>query len=419
MLAVYFGAVVHRTSFGIAGVEALHRFGVEATGLSVLAVAQVAMYAAMQIPAGHLLDKFGPMRVMIAGSLLMAVGQVIMSVSFDYGWAIVARLFIGLGDAPIFLSVTRLVAAWFPPRRVPFLVQIAGVTGQTGQLASAIPVAWALHGLGWSPAFGVLAVLGLATALAAGMGVRMPTPAEAEAAGVPPRMRSSLKAAVAVPGTRLGFWSHFATPFSANALAMLWGVPFFITGQGLTAAQASLLLTVLTLASMVASPVTGLLTGRHPLRRSWLVLGSAVTVLVAWIVLLSFDTPRPLWQLVIFMAVIGAGGPVSLVGIDFARSWNPPSRLGVATGLVNVGGFASTIAAILVIGIVLQAVSEPGTTAYSLDHYRMAFAALLLVWIPGVIGVVRSRRLTRVDLASQGVVVPRMRDAVKRFRRDI
>ena len=45
-----------------------------------------------------------------------------------------------------------------------------------------------------------------------------------------------------LPGTRLGFWVHFCTPFSANLLTMLWGYPFFVKGEGRTPGEAGLLL---------------------------------------------------------------------------------------------------------------------------------------------------------------------------------
>jgi MFS family permease len=417
LLLVYFVAVTHRTAMGVAGVEALDRFGTEAAGLAVLAVAQVAMYAAMQVPAGHLLDRLGPMKVMVAGSLFMAVGQALLAVTDNYSLALAARLVLGLGDAPIFISATRLIAAWFPPRRVPVLVQITATMGHVGQLATAIPVAWVLHQAGWTAAFGMLAVVGLVAAGVAALGIRMPRQDEISEPVQRQRMWASVRAATAVAGTRLGFWSHFLPPFSANVIALLWGVPFFITAQGLSAAQASGLLIILTLAAMVAGPVAGVLTGRHPLRRTWIVLASAIGTAAAWAVLLSFDTPRPLWQLAVFCAVVGAGGPISLVGIDFARTWNPSNRLGIATGFVNVGGFTSTIVGVLLVGIVLQVVSAPGSTEYTLDQYRLAFASLLLPWLVGVAGVLHSRKRTRADMAASGVVVPRMRDAVQRRRR--
>ena len=55
----YFAAVMQRTSLGVASLEAAERFNTTATALSGLAVAQLAVYALMQIPVGVLLDRFG------------------------------------------------------------------------------------------------------------------------------------------------------------------------------------------------------------------------------------------------------------------------------------------------------------------------------------------------------------------------
>lgn len=414
---IYFVAVVHRTALGVAGVEALERFGTQATGLAVLSVAQVAVYAAMQIPAGHLLDRFGPQRVMVVGALLMAIGQAAMALTDSFALALLARVLLGMGDAPVFISATRLIAAWFPPRRVPVLVQVTGLIGQVGQLATAIPVAWVLNQLGWTPAFAVLAGTGLVTAVVGALWVRMPAAGQVPSVTPPERLWVSVRAAVSVAGTRLGFWSHFLTPFSANVVVLLWGVPFFVTAQGQSPAGASGLLVVLTISAMIAGPGAGVFTARHPLRRSWIVLASAILTALAWAVLLSFSTPRPWWQLAVFCAVLGAGGPISLVGLDFARSWSSSSRLGVSTGYVNVGGFLSTVMGVLLVGLVLQLVSPPGAVTYSLDEYRLAFAALAVPWLVGLVGVLRSRREARAVMVGEGVVVPPIRDVVRRYRR--
>ncbi|WP_203757698.1 MFS transporter, partial [Cellulomonas chitinilytica] len=358
--------------------------------------------------------RFGPRAIITTGSLVMATGQLVLALSDDVPTALVARVLIGAGDAGIFISAIRLVADWFPPRRAPVMVQVTGVIGQSGQLASAIPVAWLLHAHGWSATFETLAVAGLLASAGAFVGIRDRTlraPAVRSE-----RFTSAVRTAVQPAGTRLGFWSHFATPFSANVVGMLWGVPFFLTAQGLTPAQASLLLTTLTLSAMASGPVVGRLTARHPLRRSWLVLGSCVATALVWVALLVPSTPRPMWQLLVFVAVVGAGGPVSLVGMDFARTWSPSASLGTATGFVNTGGFISTIGSVLAVGVVLQLVSPAGATTYTLDAYRLAFAVLVVPWTLGVLGVLRSRRRTRADMHAAGVVVPPLRDVLGRRR---
>ena len=45
-------------------------------------------------------------------------------------------------------------------------------------------------------------------------------------------MRENLVASWAQPGTRLGFWMHFTTQFSATTMSLLWGYPFLVRGEG-------------------------------------------------------------------------------------------------------------------------------------------------------------------------------------------
>ncbi|SEJ37575.1 MFS transporter [Demequina mangrovi] len=416
-IALYFIAVVNRTALGVAGVEALDRFGIEATWLSMLAVAQVAAYAALQLPAGAMLDRWGPRRLMIGGALLMAVGTGLLAVTTSLGVALVARVLIGAGDAPIFIAACRLIPQWFPARRVPVLVQITGFAGQAGQLATAVPVAWLLREEGWTVAFGALAAVTLALAGLAGLGIRTPAPPDARPRASSTGLRGAIREATRPAGTRLGFWTHFLSLFPANTVALLWGVPFFLTAQGRSAREASLLLMTITLAKMAAGPLAGMYTARHPLRRSWLVLASACATLAAWAAVLVPSTPRPLWQLVALMAVIGAGGPVSLIAMDYARTFSPEERLGTATGFVNVGGFVATIVSILLVGVTLQAVSPAGASTYTLDEYRIAFATMLVPWVVGVVGVLRNRRRARADMAAAGVLVPPLREAWRRSQK--
>ncbi len=411
-VAAYLAAVIHRTAFGVASADALDRFGIGATALSMLAVVQIALYAIMQVPAGTMLDRWGPARVIIAGSLVMGVGQALMAFAPGFGWAVVARALVGAGDAPIFIAVARLVTIHFPPRRVPVMLQLTGLIGQTGQLVSAIPLAYVLHRSGWTPAFASLTVLGVVMAAVLWwVLVRPVNGAEIDERLPAASVRDALKTHWTTPGVRLGFWSHFVGPFSANTIALLWGLPYFTTAQELSRAQASLLLTCMVLANIAVAPFIGMLTAAHPLRRSWLVLGGAAFMALAWVALLLPTTPRPLWQLVAFVLVIGAGGPMSLVGMDFARSFAVAHKSGSASGFVNMGGFIATIISVLLVGLVLQFVAPRGASTYSLGEYRIAFASLAVPWAIGVVGVYLSRRDTRVIMAEDGILVPTMRQA--------
>ena len=68
---VYLVAMVHRTSLSVAGIAAADRFHIGSAQLSSFIVLQILVYAAMQIPVGLLLDRFGSRRLLAAGISLM------------------------------------------------------------------------------------------------------------------------------------------------------------------------------------------------------------------------------------------------------------------------------------------------------------------------------------------------------------
>jgi MFS family permease len=195
---------------------------------------------------------------------------------------------------------------------------------------------------------------------------------------------------------------------------MLWGYPFLISGEGLTRQSASALFTVMVVTGMVAGPVIGLLVSRHPLRRSWLVLGIIGAAATAWTVVLALPTPAPGWLLLVLVVVLSICGPGSMIGFDYARTFNPPNRLGTATGIVNVGGFVASLVTILLIGLVLDLVGQGET--YTLSGFRVAMSVQYVIWGVGLVGFLRARHAVRARMASEGTHVPPLREALRRRR---
>src|SRR6185295_8847124 len=129
-----------RTSLAVAASAATERFHIGASMLSTFVVLQLLVYAGMQIPVGLLVDRFGPRVVLVTGGLVMASGQALLAVAHEPATAIVARVLVGAGDALTFISVLRLIPAWFPGKRVPLVTQLTGLIGQVGQIGSTFPL---------------------------------------------------------------------------------------------------------------------------------------------------------------------------------------------------------------------------------------------------------------------------------------
>ena len=166
-VGAYVVAILNRSSLAVAGIDATDRFGITAAQLATFTMLQLLVYALMQVPVGLLVDRFGSRAVLATGSSLLVLGSAAFAFADTYGLALAARFLLGLGDAMAFISVLRLVNAWFVPARVPLLVQLTGVIGQFGAIAAAIPMAWSLDRLGWTPTYLAASVAGVVVLLAA------------------------------------------------------------------------------------------------------------------------------------------------------------------------------------------------------------------------------------------------------------
>ncbi|WP_187978225.1 nitrate/nitrite transporter [Mycetocola sp. JXN-3] len=406
----YMVAVLQRATMGVAGVAAVERFDASAAAFSTLAVMQLVIYAGMQVPVGVLIDRLGPRVLIIFGLGLLAVGQVILAIADQLGVAVLGRILVGAGDAAIFVSVLRLISSWFTGKWVPQLSQWIGNIGQLGQVLSALPFAWVLHKFGWSPAFlsaAALCVLALVLVLAT---VR-DRPRDAP---VPPPVGTwgqsvrELGMALRRPGTQLGFWSHFTTQSPGTVFSLLWGIPFMVYGLGFTEGFAAAMLLVVVASGIAIGPVLGLLSARYPYRRSNIVLGLVFAIAVAWAAVLLWPGTPPLWLVIILLVAMGAGGPGSLIGFDFARTYNPSRVLGSANGLVNVGGFSASFVIMFLMGVILDLVGGhggPPAEVYSLHSFRFAMIVQFVVIAFGVVMLFRARRRTRSILSEDGIEV--------------
>lgn len=168
------------------------------------------------------------------------------------------------------------------------------------------------------------------------------------------------------------------------------GVPYLTVAQGLSAGVAGALLTMSVAAAISSGVLVGVFTGRHPHRRSRLVLAIIASNALAWSVVLALPGPAPLWLLVVLVVVISVGGPGSMVGFDFARTFNPSTTLGTAQGMVNMGGFLASLLLMQAMGVILEA-----TGGLSFDSFRIAWTLQYVVWSVAVVGILVTRRKAR------------------------
>jgi MFS family permease len=169
------------------------------------------------IPAGRWLDRFGPRRVMTAGSLIAVPAVVGIATAPTVAWFFAAWTVAGLAMAgvlypPAFAALTR----WWGPRRVTALTALTLLAGLASTIFAPVTAAL-LAQLGWRQSYLVLAgVLAVVTVPAHLFGLRGPWPAPdpadrpGKAGHTPTAIVRSRPFLLLVPAIALGTFAAFA-----------------------------------------------------------------------------------------------------------------------------------------------------------------------------------------------------------------
>jgi hypothetical protein len=113
-------------------------------------------------------------------------------------------------------------------------------------------------------------------------------------------------------------------------------------------------------------------------------------------VVLALPHRAPLWLLVVLVVIISIGGPGSMVGMDFARTFNPSATLGSAQGMVNMGGYLASLFVMQAVGVILGVAG-----GYSFESFRLAWTAQYVIWIVTVVGILITRKKARALMKAE------------------
>ncbi|MGH8781835.1 MFS transporter [Paraburkholderia sp.] len=153
-----------RSTLSIANHSVSGELGLSASQMGLLLSAFSFAYAFSQLPMGVLLDRFGARLMLGVGMLVWSVAQLFGGLVQTLPQFLVARICLGIGEAPQFPAGAKVVSEWFTLRERGRPTGIFTTSSTIGP-ALAPPILTALLLVfGWRWMFVVMGVLGIAVA---------------------------------------------------------------------------------------------------------------------------------------------------------------------------------------------------------------------------------------------------------------
>lgn len=152
---------IDRATLAVANPLIRKDLGLSIADMGYLLSAFLWSYAFAQLPMGAMVDKFRPRRLLAIGLALWSLAQVVSGLVLNFGEFYVARIALGIGEAPQFPSASRVTRDWFNPRDRGLSSGIWNTAGPLGT-AIGVPILTALMlSFGWRWMFILMGIVGL------------------------------------------------------------------------------------------------------------------------------------------------------------------------------------------------------------------------------------------------------------------
>lgn len=355
--------------------------------LGLLTSAFLFAFALVQLPVGIALDRWGPRRVQLSMMLVGALGALLFARGTGFGQLLVARAVMGLGLGGCFMAAVKAVSTWITPNKLPSVHGYLIAVGGLGAASATMPVRLVLDYTDWRGLFAILAGLTACSGLLIALVYPRDKGPQPKRGPLGQALREVFRAPVFRNTASLILIPH----------AVFFGIQGLWIGRWLSdvarfpdAAVAYLL--YMGMASVIFGAIgVGMITewagrrGIAPLDVA--AAGIVVFLLVQAAFVLNY---KPSFQLLsVLFTLVG-----TITGIEYAiiAQSMPRELTGRAATCLNllifIGAFVVQAGFGLLVG--LWPLDDAGQTPAM--AYRMAFAVLVLVQLPGLVGFVRRRR---------------------------
>jgi sugar phosphate permease len=155
-----------RSTLAIANPLVRQDLGLSIADMGLLLSAFLWAYAFAQLPAGAIVDRIGPRKLLGSAILLWSAAQIATGFVVNFRQFIVARVFLGIGESPSFPSFVRGLREWHSvkDRAVPTSIVCSGPSSIGPAIAPPL-LTFLMVDIGWRAMVIVLGLVGIAVSV--------------------------------------------------------------------------------------------------------------------------------------------------------------------------------------------------------------------------------------------------------------
>ncbi len=326
------------------------------------------------LPAGIILDRFSTRKVILAALLICILGTFGFALSHSFKEAAICHFFSGIGNAFCFLSCMMLIARWFPKNMQALIIGLVITVGMMGAVFAQYPVSLIAEMFSWRHALMVDAFIGVGIFALIYLFVH-DGPKQSSNSTPIPFWQGVKRSVFNIQNILCGVYTCFMN-MPLMVLGAVWGSLFLTQVHGIPLARASFIVGMISMGTIVGSPLAGYLSNKFNAKKPWMLWGSLTSIFFMILIMLLPHPSETLLATLFFL--LGLSTSSQILSYPLITENSPSELTGTSMGIAAciIMGFPMLIQPLsgLLLDLGWQGVMLNGTPFYSHMNYIVAFS---------------------------------------------
>ena len=368
-----------RTSLGVLSPNLMHDFNINPNNMGLLGGVFFLSFAIFQIPAGILIDKYGPRKVMSSVIIFAVLGSIIFALSNSFYILLIGRVLMGLGCSICLMGSLVLITRWTDSDQFSKLAGIILAVGGIGGLLATTPLSYFSELFGWRLSFWLAAAVTFCVMV---LYYFILEDRKNDLILNRSNETISLKNLLFILKERNFKFMIPMSLMSYSSLVVilgLWGAPYLKDIHGLDSVERGKILMLMAISWNIGSFVFGRLRSIFGNYKNVVIFGASGVIILLFI--LSIITEINSIYLYILFCILGFFGAFSVALISHYQVLFDKEYMGRALSTANFFNFGGVFFVQWLTGKIIYLMGGDSTGA-PIEAYRLAFlfvAILLLI----------------------------------------
>jgi sugar phosphate permease len=305
---------------------------------------------------------------------------------------VAARFLIGLGLSCIYVPTLKLLAVWYRPNEYATIFGFLLALGNAGALIATTPLAYLILTFGWRLTIQAIGVCSVLIGLIAWRIIRdQPANAGLIKEEQILRGKETPRQGICLVLQSGKFWPlairGIAFYGTLMAFQSLWGGPYLRQIVGADAISVGNMLMMISIGTIIASPISGLLSDRVFRSRKGITIVSMVLSTIVWIPFAVYTeklTPAHIFGLLLIFGFVGGLGAAAMAQL---KEQFPLSLTGTVNGTYNGIVMISGAFYQIIFGYLVSRYPLTEAGLYAPEAFTTAFRFLLISLIIGTVAM--------------------------------